>query len=51
MHIIRTESEIIELIDKTINQQDSKRFCGMTYEEGIRNMFEWLTGNIDDIYE
>ena len=41
----RTENEIDDLLDKLAEQesQGGSKFPGMTYEDGIKAMLEWLT--------
>jgi len=42
---VRTQKEVDAVVDKCIS---GDRFPGMTYEEGVRNALDWLTGEIDD---
>lgn len=46
----RTQEEIhrqVELANEQIDQNTSKYF-GMTYEEGVRDALEWMTGELDE---
>lgn len=48
--IVRTQEEIDEVLNtasEIINTEGS-RYHGMSFEEGIRDMYEWLVGNTDD---
>lgn len=50
MEILRTEEEINEQIDiayENISQGLSK-FPNMTYEEGIKYFYEWVTGQSNE---
>lgn len=46
--IVRSNLEIDALIDKCAQQSGSSRFPGMTYEQGIREALEWVTGETED---
>lgn len=48
--IIRDESEIDEIINEThiIENEEGSRYPGMSYEQGLRDMYEWLIGDSDD---
>jgi len=47
--IVRDEKEVFELIDKISEVQEEKgsNFPGMSYEDGIKEVLDWLTGNTD----
>lgn len=40
--IKRTQKEIDGVIDKAFETKDDSRFRGMSYEEGIIDMYYWL---------
>lgn len=42
--IVRSNEEI----EKVYNKSYETNYRGMTYEQGIRNMYEWLIGDTDD---
>ena len=45
----RTEQEVEALIDKVMEQENiGSKFPGMTYEQGIRAMYDWLNGDTDE---
>jgi len=44
LDIVRTDEEIEAVISKSF----STNYFGMTYEEGLRKMYEWLIGETDD---
>jgi hypothetical protein len=47
--IIRSESEINELLDKVSEGRNhGSKFAGMSYEDGIQAMYDWLVGNVDE---
>lgn len=48
--VVRTEEEVNEVLDKCSQQEDEggSRWPGMTYEQGVRNALDWITGNVDD---
>lgn len=50
MKVMRTEDEVNDLLNQCVEAEDSGRskFPGMTYEQGVRNAIDWLTGNSDD---
>lgn len=43
--IVRTEEEIDEVLDDiaSIRDQVGTKFSGMSYEEGLEAMYNWLT--------
>lgn len=45
-----TQAEIDELLDAVSEEinKGSSRFHGMSYEEGIRDTIEWMTGETDE---
>lgn len=50
--VIPTEQEIDEQINKTYEQEDSgSRYPGMSYEEGVRAMYDWLITGEDPPFE
>lgn len=48
--IVRTEDEIDAQAEKAWAQvrEGGSRWPGMTYEQGVANAIEWLTGDNDD---
>lgn len=42
--IVRTDEEI----EAVYNRSYETNYHGMTYEEGVRAMYEWLTGERED---
>lgn len=46
--IVRTEEEIQEVIHDAYLWKSTGRWRGMTFEEGLDTMYEWLTGESDD---
>ena len=49
MIIIREQAEIDEQLNKASETLDEgSKFFGMSYEEGILAMFDWLVGNRED---
>lgn len=42
--IVRTDEEI----EAVYNRSYETNYRGMTYEEGVRAMYEWLTGERED---
>lgn len=47
--IVRTEEEINKVLDKAIEGiNEGSEYPGMSYEEGIQVMYDWLVGNIDE---
>jgi len=47
--IIRSDEEIGEVVNKAFDfREQGSPFFGMSYEDGILNMLDWLTGNTDD---
>lgn len=50
MEIVRTKEEIYDVLDKCIEQMEygESIFHGMSYEEGVQAMYDWLVGNTDD---
>lgn len=42
--IVRTNEEI----EAVYNRSYETNYRGMTYEEGVRAMYEWLTGERED---
>jgi len=46
---VRDEKEAHELIDKISETQETSgsNFPGMSYEEGIKGVIDWLSGNTD----
>lgn len=47
--ITRTQSEIDEQLDKIADTLHSSRYPGMTYEQGCEIMYQWLTGETDNL--
>lgn len=49
MEIVRTDKEIDEVLNKASESMEhGSKYPGMSYEDGIKNMYEWLCGLIDD---
>lgn len=50
LEIVRTKAEVDKVIDTCIENlnNNSHRYSGMTYEDGIRAGIEWLIGETDD---
>lgn len=47
--IERTDEEIDELLDKVVDAfNNGTNFPGMSYEQGIMEAIQWLTGQSDD---
>lgn len=45
----KTEREVDDLIDRVSAQQDKgSKFPGMSYEAGIRAMYDWLNGDMTE---
>lgn len=45
----RTKEEIYEQIDKASERiENGETYSGMTYEEGIKDALEWITGDVGD---
>lgn len=49
----RTEEEVEALVDRAgdIENAGRSKFPGMTYEQGIRAMYDYLVGNDDNPLE
>lgn len=49
--IIPTDEQIDEVVDKccTQIQQGGSKYPGMSYEQGLRDAIDWLTGDSEDI--
>ena len=47
MEIVRTEKEINQLLNECAEAEDmgTTKFPGMTYEQGIKEAIEWLSGD------
>ncbi len=47
--IVRTQAEIDEQVNWAVEGQDKGgRYPGMSYEDGILEMYRWLIGDNDD---
>jgi len=47
--IVRTQDEIDKQLNLAVEGIDEgSKYPGMSYEEGIQNMYDWLIGQIDD---
>lgn len=48
--IVRSQPEIDDQLNKISESTDagSSKYPGMTYEEGLRDMYDWLVGHTDD---
>lgn len=46
IEVVKTQQEVNELIDQidSIIANEGSRFTGMSYEEGLKEMYDWLTG-------
>lgn len=42
--IVRTEEEILDVIEDAYLWKSTGRFRGMTFEEGMDAMYQWLIG-------
>ena len=47
MEIIRTKEEIEEHIGKAIDTKYNSRYPAMSFEAGMLDMIDWLTGESD----
>ena len=47
MEIIRTKEEIEEQIGKAIDTKYNSRYPAMSFEAGMLDMIDWLTGESD----
>lgn len=48
MKIVRTEAEVKRVVDWAMEGiQQGTRYAGMSYEQGIQDMCDWLTGHSD----
>ena len=46
--IIRTEEEINDVLNKAVEGVDGgSKWPGMSYEQGVQETIDWLTGNSD----
>ena len=50
MTIVRTKEEIDEVLNEVneIKNSVGSKFHGMSYEEGLEAMHDWLTGETDE---
>jgi len=49
MEVVRTDEEINRVLDKVMEaQQKGSKYRGMSFEDGIREMYDWLTGDQDE---
>lgn len=46
--IVRTQEEIDKVLIKADNGMDQSQYPGMSFEQGITDMFSWLIGNMDE---
>lgn len=48
--IMRDQAEIDDVLNKCFEHinQGTTKFRGMTYEQGVDEMYQWLTGQSDD---
>lgn len=48
--IVKSEEEIDTILNEisVIYDTEGTKFHGMTYEEGLKNMYEWLVGETDE---
>ncbi len=48
--IVRTKEEVAEVMERVMDLMDerSTRYHGMTYLEGLEEMYNWLTGEQED---
>lgn len=49
MEILRSEQEIYQLLDQCSEAEamSTSKFPGMSYEQGVKEAIEWLTGDSD----
>ncbi len=46
--IVKTDEEIAKLYDEaTLALEDGSKYPGMTYEEGIIDAIDWITGELE----
>lgn len=49
MEVVRTDKEIEKVLDKAIDGvAKGSKYPGMSFEEGVREMYDWLTGDQDE---
>ena len=48
--IVRTQEEIDDVLNESFQALETgrSRYPGMTYEQGIEDMYHWLVGDSDD---
>lgn len=48
--IERTDDEVDAVLNAAMEQEDKggSSYPGMTYEQGVREGIDWVTGNADD---
>lgn len=51
MTVKRTDSDIFKLLDTCNKYAEASKFPGMTYEDGIKAMYEWLFESGDNPME
>lgn len=50
MEIVRTQREINEQLDLAHKySEEGSKYFGLSYEEGLIAMYDWLVGNTDDL--
>lgn len=49
MNVVRTKEEIERVLEECdrLNKSGESRMYGMTYEQGVSAMYEWLIGDTD----
>lgn len=49
VEIVRSSAEIEDLLNEAIvRANEPTRYSGMTYEQGIQEILEYLTGRLDE---
>jgi len=47
--IVRTEDEINRVLNWAVDDSEfGSNFPGMSYEDGVREMYDWLVGDSED---
>jgi hypothetical protein len=49
-NIVRSDAEIDLVINQCVDAEETgiSKYPGMTYEEGVRGMWDWLIGDADE---
>lgn len=50
MYIVRSEQQIWDLLNQcaVAEENGTSKFPAMSYEQGIKNAIEWITGDTED---